>query len=127
MDNNKITCQSGFTLLEVLIALLIFSVGILGVKTMQLTSIKGNSKANRITAASNVAVDHLETFLTLDYSDPKLADTDGDLTPLDGVNDVFLSVSVNHSTMDTKTIKIFVEPIGGGKMVSMVVVKADLK
>ncbi len=119
--------QYGFTLVEFLVALVIFSVGILGVQSMQLTSIKGNSKSNRITKASNVAVDHLETFLTLDYSDPKLADTDGDLTPLDGVNDVFLSVSVNHSTMDTKTIKIFVEPIGGGKMVSMVVVKADLK
>ncbi len=119
--------QYGFTLVEFLVALVIFSVGILGVQSMQLTSIKGNSKSNRITKASNVAVDHLETFLTLDYSDPKLADTDGDLTPLDGVNDVFLSVSVNHSTIDTKTIKIFVEPIGGGKMVSMVVVKADLK
>ena len=79
MDNNKITCQSGFTLLEVLIALLIFSVGILGVKSMQLTSIKGNSKANRITAASNVAVDQLETFLALDYSDPAL-DDDGNPT-----------------------------------------------
>ncbi len=119
--------QYGFTLVEFLVALVIFSVGILGVQSMQLTSIKGNSKSNRITEASNVAVDHLETFLTLDYSDPKLADTDGDLTPLDGVNDVFLSVSVNHSTMDTKTIKIFVEPSGGGKMVSMVMVKADIE
>ncbi len=157
MDNNKITCQSGFTLLEVLIALLIFSVGILGVKSMQLTSIKGNSKASRITAASNVAVDHLETFLALDYSDAVLADTDGDGTDQDadndgidddggnfglddlaspdgtadrdgdGVDDVFWNVAVNHSTMDTKTIKVFVEPSGGGQKVSMVLVKADIE
>ena len=124
---------------------------------MQLTSIKGNSKANRITEASNVAVDHLETFLALDYSDAVLADTDGDGTDQDanndgidddggnfglddlaspdgtadrdedGVDDVFWNVAVNHSTLDTKTIKIFVEPSGGGKKVSMVIVKADIE
>ncbi len=130
MDNNKITCQSGFTLLEVLIALLIFSVGILGVKTMQLTSIKGNSKANRITTASNVAVDQLETFLALDYSDPALDPSDHVDSDVDGVKEVSWNVAVTHSTnsaIDTKTIKIFVEPLGGGKMVSMVLVKADIE
>lgn len=72
-------CQSGFTLIEVLIALVIFSVGILGVNAMQLTSIKGNSKANRVTEASNLAADRIEQVLSMPYnSDSNLIDDDGD-------------------------------------------------
>ena len=79
--------QSGFTLLEVLIALFIFSIGILGVNAMQLTSIQGNSKANRITEASNDAADRIETFLSLGYADPLLVDGDGDGTNQDANDD----------------------------------------
>ena len=74
--------QSGFTLLEVLIALFIFSIGILGVNAMQLTSIQGNGKANRITQASNVAADRIEQFLSTPYmpgnAGTNLLDDDGD-------------------------------------------------
>ena len=69
--------QSGFTLLEVLIALFIFAVGILGVNALQLTSVRGNGKSNRITTASDIAADQIETFLSLNYDDPALDDDDG--------------------------------------------------
>jgi len=79
MIKNNTKCQSGFTLLEVLIALVIFSLGILGVSAMQLTSIKGNGKANRVTEASNLAADRIEQILTMSYdSDSNLIDDDGD-------------------------------------------------
>jgi len=75
--------QSGFTLLEVLIALFIFSIGILGVNAMQLTSTQGNGKANRITEASNIAADRIEQFLSTPYmpgdAGTNLLDDDGDL------------------------------------------------
>ena len=74
--------QSGFTLLEVLIALAIFSFGILGVNAMQWTSIRGNGQANRITAASNLAADRIEQILNITYmpnnSDSNGIDDDGD-------------------------------------------------
>ena len=79
--------QSGFTLLEVLIALFIFSIGILGVNAMQLTSITGNSKANRITQASNLAADQIETILSLDYDNVALNDNDADGTAQDANSD----------------------------------------
>ena len=76
--------QSGFTLLEVLIALFVFSIGILGVNAMQLTSITGNSKANGITEASNFATDRIERLMSIDdYDDPLLDDIDGDGTGQD--------------------------------------------
>ena len=79
--------QSGFTLLEVLIALFIFSIGILGVNAMQITSIKGNSTANRITQASNLAADQIEAILSLDYDDVALNDNDTDGTAQDANSD----------------------------------------
>ena len=75
--------QNGFTLVELLIALVIFAVGILGVGTMQITSIKGNSKGRLISEASNLAADRIEIFMSLDYNDSDLNDGDGDGTDQD--------------------------------------------
>jgi len=72
--------QKGFTLIEILIAMVIFSIGILGVATMQIASIKGNSKARLISEDINFAADRIELFMTLDYDDATFADTDGDGT-----------------------------------------------
>jgi len=75
--------QNGFTLIELLIALVIFAVGILGLATMQMSSIKGNSKSRQISETSNIAADRIERFLSLDYDDPLLDDGDGDGTGQD--------------------------------------------
>lgn len=79
--------QSGFTLIEVLIAVAIFTIGILSVNAMQIAGIKGNSSANRITESTSWASDRIETLLGLDYSDTDLDDDDGDGTGEDGNND----------------------------------------
>lgn len=47
--------QSGYTLLEVLIALLIFSIGLLGLAAMLVSAVKGNHKAYYHSQAVNVA------------------------------------------------------------------------
>lgn len=84
--------QNGFTLIETLIAMVVFSVGILGLASMQITSIQGNSQARQITEASNLAADRIESILSLDYYDTALKDVDGDgtgqdtSTPHDGLD-----------------------------------------
>jgi type IV pilus modification protein PilV len=50
----------GFTLIEVLVGLIILSIGLLGIAGMQITSVKGNSFSNHITQASYVAQDRIE-------------------------------------------------------------------
>lgn len=70
--------QDGFTLVEVLIAMVIFAIGILAVGTMQITSIKGNSKSRLVSEASNVAVSEIDRLLSLDFSHNDLLDDDGD-------------------------------------------------
>ena len=52
--------REGFTLLEVLIAVSIFAIGILAVASMQLTSIQGNAFGNEMTAATFLAQAQLE-------------------------------------------------------------------
>ena len=68
--------NSGFTLLELLVAMIIFAVGILGASAMQLSSISGNNHGRVVSEASNVAADRIETLLSWDYDHPALIDDD---------------------------------------------------
>jgi type IV pilus assembly protein PilV len=57
----------GFTLIEVLIVIAIFSIGILAVAAMQMTSVKGNASARRISEATALAESRIERLLELPY------------------------------------------------------------
>ena len=59
--------EAGFTLLEVIIAISILTVGLLGVATMQTAAIRGNDAAYRITESVTWAQDRLEHLLALPY------------------------------------------------------------
>jgi type IV pilus assembly protein PilV len=52
---NKPIAQSGYTLLEVLIALLVFSIGLLGLAAMLVSAVKGNHQAYHHSQAVYVA------------------------------------------------------------------------
>lgn len=56
----RTTKQRGFTLLEVLITLLILSIGLLGLAGLQLTSLKLNDSAERRSQATILAYDILD-------------------------------------------------------------------
>ena len=56
--------ETGFTLLEVIIAMTILSVGLLAIGYMQITAIDSNSTANRITEGTSLAQDKLEELIT---------------------------------------------------------------
>lgn len=73
--------QNGFTLLEILLAITIFAIGLLAVATMQVSAIHGNKLGNEWTQATTLAQQQLETLKSGDittaaytpggpYSDP---------------------------------------------------------
>lgn len=75
--------EQGFSLIEVLIALVVFSVGILAVASMQITSTGGNAKARYISEATNWGMDKMEDLLSRSYDDSALSDNNGDGTGQD--------------------------------------------
>lgn len=62
----------GYTLIEILIAISIFSIGILAVAGMQIAAMSANSRASRSTSLIVNAQDKLEKLIALPYDDPGL-------------------------------------------------------
>lgn len=65
--------EQGFTLVEVLIVIVVFSIGLLALSAMQFSATKGNASAYKLTEATNVASSQLEAILSAAYSDPILS------------------------------------------------------
>lgn len=59
--------EAGFGLVEVMVAMVIFTVGILGCYKLQLHSVESNALANRVTSSSNWATFEVEELLGKDY------------------------------------------------------------
>jgi len=57
MNRNHIHKDSGFTLLEVLIALLVLAIGLLGLAALQTTGLRANQMASMRTLATQLAYD----------------------------------------------------------------------
>ena len=64
--------EGGFTILEVVIAVSILSVGLFAVAMMQTTAIRGNDNAYRVSESTTLAQDRLEALMAMPYSDSDL-------------------------------------------------------
>jgi len=85
--------QAGFSLIEVLIAITVFAVGILAVTTMQSTSLGGNSKARQMSEETSWAADQMEQLLGQDYD--LFSDGAGTNNGLPGLNDGGVTAGTN--------------------------------
>ena len=59
--------EAGFTLMEALIALAIFSVGVMGIASLQVSSTTGDLRARLATEAATVAHDQAEKLLSMNF------------------------------------------------------------
>ncbi|QTA82659.1 Prepilin-type N-terminal cleavage/methylation domain-containing protein [Desulfonema limicola] len=73
---NRIGNHAGFTLIEVLIAMVVLSIGLLAIAGMHISSIRGNKTAEEITSASNEALASFENALATDYENDLFVSTD---------------------------------------------------
>lgn len=71
--NQRIKENKGFTIVEVMIALAIFSIGYLAYSSLQIAATKANTKARWLTLAVTCATDKIEQLLELPYTHADLA------------------------------------------------------
>ena len=73
-NNKAILCNDsqGYSLIEVLIAMAVFSIGILAIFSMQITATNGNALARGMTENYNCALDKVEELLALPFNDGNL-------------------------------------------------------
>jgi prepilin-type N-terminal cleavage/methylation domain-containing protein len=71
----------GFTLVEILVAIVILTIGLLAVGSMQISAIRGNFMGGNTSIALSLASEKMEDLLTSDFNDPpgvqKLTDRNG--------------------------------------------------
>jgi type IV pilus assembly protein PilV len=70
--------ERGFSIIEVMIAISILSIGILALASMQVAAMRGNSFAGSVTEGSTWALDQIEKLMNLPWDDASLQDTDDD-------------------------------------------------
>ena len=100
-EMKQLHSSNGFTLIEVLIAMAILTIGILSLFSMQIHSVQGNTKANRQTVESCLGSDQIEQLLAQSYNDT----VDG-VSP-DGT--IFWNVAVDCPMPNLKTIRVYVQ------------------
>jgi prepilin-type N-terminal cleavage/methylation domain-containing protein len=104
--------KKGFTLIEAMIALAIFSIGILGVAAMQVIAINGNGIARIQTDATGKTVDWTERLQGREYTSENTHNdlVNGDHGPVtDGAYEITWNVS-NGPINETKLIQVRITP-----------------
>ena len=79
--------RSGFTLTEVMIALLVFGIGLVGLAAALPNGMQSREKARRMSVATFLTKEHVERLRAVSFDDPDLAagvHTDPD-NPIDGI------------------------------------------
>ena len=117
--------SDGFTLIEVLVAISIFAIGILGVAKMQLMATKGNIAAGNLTQNVTLAQSQEEDLLMIPYHDISLNagpqtpaqdadfidnDSDGTIDESGETGPITVTYQVDEDTpvINTKTITMTV-------------------
>jgi type IV pilus modification protein PilV len=83
--DKRLNSHQGFTLIEVMVAMAIFTIGILSIYALQITAVNGNASSIRRTQALTWATDRIEKLADTPFTDATLnagtftpaADSDG--------------------------------------------------
>jgi prepilin-type N-terminal cleavage/methylation domain-containing protein len=93
----------GFTMIEILMALAVFSIGILGVASMQILSVNYNGYARRTTEATTIVSELIERTMTLPYDSNDLDPANNPQQVVSGIYTVTWNVTDN---VDNKTVNM---------------------
>jgi type IV pilus assembly protein PilV len=116
--------KDGYTLIEVLIAITIFAVGLLAVAGMQTSAIRMNSTAGKLTNLSTWGMDKIEELEALPYSDTSLDSAGNPHQEVSGDYTISWTVIDNNPVTNTKNITVTVT--GQGKRAEFSILKPNV-
>ena len=110
---NEQTAEAGFTLVEVIIAIFLLTVGILAMASMQATALQGNSFAGNISESNSLCQYKIEELMALPYDHADLEDLNAgptttayvDPSPPEGYV-ITWEVDADNPVPDTKEIEV---------------------
>ncbi len=112
----KIECRAikenerGFTIVEVMMALSILVIGILGIAVLQVSSINSNASAKGSTEGYTWAMDRVENLMNLPYDHPDLnVGSNGPIISPDNAYEIKWTVAESAVIQRTKNIHVVVE------------------
>ena len=73
VGTNNVKCDKGFSLLEVLIALAIFSIGVLAVASLQVSASLQSRNSSELTEASAIGSNQMEELMLRPFNDGSLS------------------------------------------------------
>ena len=128
MSNKIVQNEAGFSLIEILIALTIFAIGLLATAGMQITALQSNAGSHRLTSINAIASGVMEEILTWAPDDPRLvnvagnphawdfdrSDTDIDPVTIEGGGTFTAEYTVTKDApiANVSTIRLEVKPVG---------------
>ena len=98
MDHSR--KEKGFTLVEVMVAVFIFTFGVLAVASMQSAAIRGNQFGYHVTEGTTLAQDRLEFLLSKPYTDALLTIGNDKADPLLAVTPPPSGYTINYDVAD---------------------------
>jgi type IV pilus assembly protein PilV len=110
----SINCQEGFTLVELMIALVVLSVGLTALAALQISAIKGNAFSKRMTTAVTIANAKLEQVKNTSYANIQSESS----TQVTAANMNFtrqVTVTNDSPAPNTKTVNVTVTWKDGSK------------
>lgn len=100
LSGRKKPCrENGFTLIEVMIAIMILSVGLLSVGVMQTAAMKGNATSRSIGGGANKAAEKLEELRTLPVTHALVQERNDDRDGKAGLGDAGIGTSDHSETI----------------------------
>jgi type IV pilus assembly protein PilV len=103
--------QEGFTLLEIMVALVILSIGLIALAGLQISALRGNTFSKRMTTAVSIAETKLEQIKNMSYGTIQSEST----TSVTQSNINFTRQVIVTDNTTSKTVEVKVTWVNGSK------------
>jgi len=101
--------EAGFTIVEILIAIVILTVGLLAMANMHVLAMFVNSSARNLTESTALAQSRMEELMRLKFDNPAMAPTSGFVDETDPVGIFTVSKKIQDFGNDVRRIDVRVQ------------------